>query len=220
VGVERWDDQVGSVADEAARLLESLRRTAAESAVGESVGHDGADAAGPAAAAGSTSASASAGAGTTGAAGAAGAGAGEGAAERGMPGATPAGAGTGGAGAGEGAAERGMPGATSAGGPDRSAHDPFCTWCPLCRGAAVVRSLSPETLGKLADLATLAATVLTDLASSRPAGGPPASHPDHRAPGTGGATARPGQRSRRPGPAQSRPIPVSDADDSQEAPRG
>ena len=107
-----------------------------------------------------------------------------------------------------------------AGGPDGSGHDPSCTWCPLCRGAAVVRSLSPETLTKLADLATLAATVLTDLASSRPAGGPPASGPDEPAAEPARGSARPGHRSRHPGPAQSRPIPVIDADDPQEAPRG
>jgi hypothetical protein len=88
-------------------------------------------------------------------------------------------------------------------------HDPFCTWCPLCRGAAVVRSLSPETLARLADLATLAASVLTDLASSRPAPGPAT------APAAGDAS--PGPAS---GPPPSRPIPVSDADDPQEAPRG
>ncbi len=194
MGAERWDEQVGSVADEAGRLLESLRRTAVESAAAESaagesaaresVADDGPDAVGPTTAAGSTPASR--------AAGASGAGAGEG----------------------------GMPGAGSASGPDGSGHDPFCTWCPLCRGAAVVRSLSPETLAKLADLATLAASVLTDLASSRPAGGPPASDQDRPATQQGAAPARPGRRSRHSGPAQSRPIQVSDADDTQEAPRG
>ena len=112
-----------------------------------------------------------------------------------------------------------MPDAARAG-PDGSGHDPFCTWCPLCRGAAVVRSLSPETLAKLADLATLAATVLTEIASSRPGGGPPASDPDHPATEQTAAPARPAHRSRRSGPAPSRPIPVSDADDPQEAPRG
>ncbi|HEU5240666.1 MAG TPA: hypothetical protein VFU25_01515, partial [Ornithinibacter sp.] len=30
MAAERWDEQVGSVADEATRLLESLRRSAAE----------------------------------------------------------------------------------------------------------------------------------------------------------------------------------------------
>ena len=43
MGAERWDEQVGSVADEATRLLESLRRTAgsaAESAVDRSEGDE------------------------------------------------------------------------------------------------------------------------------------------------------------------------------------
>ena len=190
MGAERWDEQVGSVADEAGRLLESLRRTAAESAARGPVDDDGPDAGGPAPAAGSTSASGAGGAGAAAA----------------------------------GAAGGGMPGAAPAGDPDGPGHDPFCTWCPLCRSAAVVRSLSPETLAKLADLATLAASVLTDLASSRPGGGPPASDADHPitepAHGSAGASARPGHRSRHSGPAQSRPIPVSDADDPQEAPRG
>ena len=39
----------------------------------------------------------------------------------------------------------------------------------------MVRSLSPETLARLADLAALAATVLTDLAGSRTTGEQPAS---------------------------------------------
>jgi hypothetical protein len=182
VGAERWDEQVGSVADEAGRLLESLRRTAAESAGRGSAADDGPEAAGPAPAAGSGSA----GSGSAGAA----------------------------------APSGGMPGGANDAGPDGSGHDSFCTWCPLCRGAAVVRSLSPETLAKLADLATLAATVLTDLASSRPGGDPPASGPDHPATASAGAAAPPRHRSRHTGPAPSRPIPVSDADDPQEAPRG
>lgn len=175
MGAERWDEQVGSVADEAGRLLESLRRSAAESAAHdvEEDGEDGRDAAGPGSAPGS---------------------AGVGASPGGMPGAAP---------------EGGSPGA----GPDGAAHDPLCTWCPLCRGAAVVRSLSPQTLAKLADLATLAATVFTDLASSRAASGSPASEgePDDAATGAG--------RSRRSTAVPSRPIPVSDAH-PQEAPRG
>ena len=113
-----------------------------------------------------------------------------------------------------------MPGASPAPGPEPSGHDPFCTWCPLCRGAAVVRSLSPETLAKLADLATLAATVLAELARSRSGGGPPASDLDDPATEQTAAPARPAHRSRPSGPAPSRPIPVSDADDPQEAPRG
>jgi hypothetical protein len=161
VAAERWEDQVGSVADEAARLLESLRRSAETAATPSPAGEastapptdDGPDA---------------------------------------------------------------VPAAPAA------PHDPFCTWCPLCRGAAVVRSLSPETLARLADLATLAASVLTDLASSRPGPGPApdaASDDAGRDPASGPAPT-PRRRPRRPAPAKARPIPVSDADDPQEAPRG
>ncbi|HYN67594.1 MAG TPA: hypothetical protein VES93_11955 [Ornithinibacter sp.] len=164
MGAEQWDEQVGSVADEATRLLESLRRTAeaAAQSVGEEAAAAGAPDAGDAA-----------------------------------PGPDPA--------------------------PDAAAHDPFCTWCPLCRGAAVVRSLSPQTLTRLADLAGLAATVLADLASTRSAADPPApdGNPVDGSPeATAGATARPTPRPRRAGPAPSAPIPVRDADDPQEAPRG
>jgi hypothetical protein len=170
VGADRWDEQVGSVADEAARLLESLRRSAEP---------PGADA----------PASADAGAGPS-------------------PSARPSAP----------EAESGTEHPAS----EPGAHDPFCTWCPLCRTAEVVRSLSPETITRLADLATLAATVLADLASSRAsadtsdAGAPPPRRPAPR-------------------PSASRPIPVRDADDlhsddlhsddldsddPQEAPRG
>lgn len=40
-----------------------------------------------------------------------------------------------------------------------------CTWCPVCRSVGVLRSVSPETLARLADLATAAATALSDLAT-------------------------------------------------------
>ena len=179
MGAERWDEQVGSVADEAGRLLESLRRTAAESAARGSAGDDGPDAAGPAPAAGSAPAS--------------------------------------------GPAAGGRPAAASAADPDGSGHDPFCTWCPLCRGAAVVRSLSPETLARLADLASLAATVLTELAATRPASGSPPSTDgadDAGDPTPSAGRPRPATRTRRATPVPSRPIQVSDADDPQEAPRG
>ena len=180
MAAERWDAQVGSVADEASRLLESLRRSAAAAAA--------ATAGRPEEAEHGPDAGAGAGPGDQGA----------------DPVDAPAGAPVSGSGA---------------------AHDPFCTWCPLCRGAAVVRSLSPETLARLADLATLAATVLTEIASSRPAGGPAASGgaPGHGA-GPDDDASRPAAQSasgaRRRAPAPSRPIPVSDADDPQEAPRG
>lgn len=40
-----------------------------------------------------------------------------------------------------------------------------CTWCPVCRSVTVLRGVSPETLGRLADLATTAATVLAEMAT-------------------------------------------------------
>lgn len=166
MGAERWDEQVGSVADEAIRLLESLRRSAADEAVGPLEGENTSDAAAS------------------------------------------------------------VPGTEGGAGPDVPAHDPSCTWCPLCRGAAVIRSLSPQTLARLADLASLAATVLTELAGSRPAdgstasGGSPAGDATQPHDGPTGAATRPAARSRRTSPAPTRSIPVHDADDPQEAPRG
>lgn len=156
MGADRWDEQVGSVADEAARLLESLRRSA-------ETANANTDASGP-----------------------------EGPREGEHP-----------ASASEGEHPASGPGA----------HDPFCTWCPLCRTAEVVRSLSPETITRLADLATLAATVLADFASTRTPSDPSDA-------GGAGPERRPAAR-----PSPSRPIPVRDADDRdadnpQEAPRG
>lgn len=165
MGAERWDEQVGSVADEAGRLLESLRRSAAEAA----------DAAG--------------------------------AAPRSAADARPA--------SGldvddkhdkhdgpDGPGEHDHDPLTRGAAP----HDPVCQWCPICRGAAVVRSLSPETLTRLADLASVAASVLAELASARASAGP--------------STADAPTPPRRPQPAASRPIPVRDAGDAPEAPRG
>ena len=163
MAAERWDEQVGSVADEAGRLLESLRRSAAEAqaAAGPTEGTDG----GPATR------------------------------EAGAEG--PAG----------GTADAADPGSGSGPGPaGGTEHDPFCTWCPLCRGAAVVRSLSPETLTRLADLAGVAASVLADLASARST---------QTAEGADAPAA-----TRRPAPTASRPIPVRDADEPQEETRG
>ena len=175
MGAERWDEQVGSVADEATRLLESLRRSAEAAAQSATSDPPAADPSG-----------------------------GDRASDAGAHGAAPS---------------------ATAAEPGPAAHDPFCTWCPLCRGAAVVRSLSPETLARLADLAALAATVLTDLASSRTAGGQPSSEqaPDAQtddATADGSGRPRRPARPRRTAPAPSNPIPISDADDPQEEPRG
>jgi len=185
VGAESWDQQVGSVADEASRLLESLRRSAAEAAAAPPGDDDGPDAAAPGPASGSPRA---------------------------------------------GAQWGGMPLDGTASNPDGAAHDPLCAWCPLCRGAAVVRSLSPQTLTRLADLASLAATVLTEIAGSRTGGpaSPPQGAPAEPADRPVSPSPRPATGARRSTrstssprtPAPSRPIPVSDADDPQEAPRG
>ena len=162
MGADRWDEQVGSVADEAAKLLESLRRSAETAS--------GAAPAGPA-------------------------GAGE---PAGAEAHEPKGRHEG---EGEGRRDGERP-ASEAGG-----HDPFCTWCPLCHTAEVVRSLSPETIIRLADLATLAATVLADFASARAADAPPNAPSD-----AGKSPSRRPAASAAPRPSPSRPIPVRDAE--------
>ncbi len=111
---EGWHDQVGSVADEAGRLLESLRRAgqdAAEAAATPQPRTDGRD-------------------------------------------------GRDGPSASEGDGDGSDPGGFHC-------DDPVCQWCPVCRASAVVRQLSPETLGGLAEFAGFAATVLADLAAAR-----------------------------------------------------
>lgn len=40
-----------------------------------------------------------------------------------------------------------------------------CSWCPVCRSVTALKGVSPETLGRLADLATTAAALLAELAS-------------------------------------------------------
>ena len=169
MGAEHWDEQVGSVADEATRLLQSLRRSAADAAAGERPASPEV----PADAGGAPPAGTRTG-----------------------PGSTDA------AGDGEGDGATASSAASGAG-----VHDPFCPWCPLCRGAAAVRTLSPETLTRLADLAGVAATVLADLASTRSTAAADGGTPEDGRPGP--------DRS-----ASSRPIPVHDADDPEEAPRG
>ncbi len=154
---DQWDEQVGSVADEAARLLESLRRAAREAVPPEGAAPAGA--------------------------------------EREPHG-------------------RAQPDEASAGATPGVEHDPFCQWCPLCRSAAVVRSLSPETLARLADLAAVAASVLADLAAGR-------EHPaqqDH--PDRGDGSGRPPPRNRPASPPAARPVPVVDIEVSEEAPHG
>ncbi len=49
--------------------------------------------------------------------------------------------------------------------PAAGEHAQDCQWCPLCRGARILQSVSPETISRLADLASFAAIALGDLAS-------------------------------------------------------
>lgn len=65
-------------------------------------------------------------------------------------------------------------------GPVRMGESASCAYCPICRGVGLARTLTPETLGRLADVAALAATALTDLATRRrseESGGGPDTHP-------------------------------------------
>lgn len=46
-----------------------------------------------------------------------------------------------------------------------------CALCPICQGIAVLRTLNPETVDRLADLATAAAAALRELAASTASAG-------------------------------------------------
>jgi hypothetical protein len=72
----------------------------------------------------------------------------------------------------DGSAAGGAPGTEPSGVASDHQHVPMgsaqsCTWCPVCRGITLVRELSPDTLRSLADVATLAASTLADLAVRR-----------------------------------------------------
>ena len=53
-----------------------------------------------------------------------------------------------------------------------------CQWCPVCQGIGLLRSVRPETVDRLADLAGALATALRDVATHTRdrAAGPPAPH--------------------------------------------
>lgn len=74
-----------------------------------------------------------------------------------------------------------------------------CTWCPVCRSVTALRAVSPETLTRLADLATTAATLLGELA---------ARHTEGSGPGT---APRPAPAERTP---RTEPIAVVDEEDT------
>ncbi|MDT0214836.1 hypothetical protein Q9R29_13160 [Rothia sp. ARF10] len=103
--------------------------------------------------------------------------------------------------------ERSAPtGDEDAAGPEGSEHvhvamgdAQSCTWCPVCRSVTALRSVSPETLTRLADLATTAATLLGELATR---------HTE----GSGAGTAsRPAPAERTP---RTEPIAVVDEEDT------
>ncbi|KRE63023.1 hypothetical protein [Nostocoides sp. Soil756] len=134
---QRWPEDVGSVGEEAVRLLESLRRAGLEASAPGPRAADAGASSGPAASGPSPrppSSAADEGVGPVGA--------------DGDP---------------SGGERPGAAGASAA----FACDDPVCQWCPVCRASAFVRRLSPETLGGLAELAGVAAAVLSDLAGAR-----------------------------------------------------
>jgi hypothetical protein len=96
-----------------------------------------------------------------------------------------------------------------------------CQVCPICQGVALLRTVRPETVDRLADLAgTVAATLREVAAHVRTRAhepGAPADGPDGSPPGRAGAaqtgTGGPGAPR---GPATVQDIPVGDGDSSDE----
>jgi len=74
-----------------------------------------------------------------------------------------------------------------------------CTWCPVCRSVTALRAVSPETLTRLADLATTAATLLAELAARHTEGS------------DAGTASRPAPTGRTP---RTEPIAVVDEEDT------
>jgi len=67
-----------------------------------------------------------------------------------------------------------------------------CQWCPLCQGLGLLRSVRPETVDRLADLAGALTVALRDVAAhGRRAAGPAAGAAG--APPGAGTTPRPGR---------------------------
>jgi len=72
-----------------------------------------------------------------------------------------------------------------------------CRLCPLCQGIAFLRTVRPETMDQLADLASAATECLRDLAAQLRASGP-------------ASTARPASGSQSDGGRATQDIPVDD----------
>jgi hypothetical protein len=65
-----------------------------------------------------------------------------------------------------------------------------CQWCPLCQGLGLLRSVRPETVDRLADLAGALTVALRDVAAHARRG--PGAEAGGASPG-GGTTPRPGR---------------------------
>ena len=89
--------------------------------------------------------------------------------------------------------------ACSACGAESNGTPVACRLCPLCQGIALLRSVRPETVDRLADFASAMAASLRDMATQSRASGP---------------AAQAGSRSGRPaGQATVQDIPVDDEDE-------
>ena len=73
------------------------------------------------------------------------------------------------------AADEPSPGTCSRCGGERDDTPATCRLCPLCRGIALLRSVRPETVDLLADLAVAVATSLRDVATRARAADPASS---------------------------------------------
>lgn len=75
----------------------------------------------------------------------------------------------------------------SACGGERGGTPVACKLCPLCQGIAFLRSVRPETVDRLADLASAVAATLRDVATQSRASGPsPTNGPASGRPSGGG----------------------------------
>lgn len=79
-------------------------------------------------------------------------------------------------------------GACSACGGERDGTPVACRLCPLCQGIALLRSVRPETVDRLADLASAVAASLRDVATQSRASGstPSTARPASGRPSDGG----------------------------------
>ncbi|MEO6142974.1 MAG: hypothetical protein ABIP19_03265 [Dermatophilaceae bacterium] len=74
-------------------------------------------------------------------------------------------------------------------GGERSATPVACKLCPLCQGIALLRSVRPETVDRLADLASAVASSLRDVATQSRASGPSSTNGSASGQSSGGGRA-------------------------------